>query len=159
FATAHGARGDAQKMASLAPYVAEPARAELMRRDPQNTPVSRVIVGAQRVYSVVVAERAVDVYVEFEASTTAGDRTWYTVERWRFTRSADARTKPPRVARDFPCPSCGAPWQPAQMGTTICAYCGQAVDNGRFDWQVAAIDLAHADPRPPTLTHEVPERG
>jgi uncharacterized Zn finger protein (UPF0148 family) len=165
FATAHGARGDARKMAALAPYVGDAARTALLNRDPTGTPVTRVIVGALRVYDSNVPRAAPDygqawIGVELEANYTAGGHTWYTVERWSFLRALGVKTKPPRTTREFPCPNCGAPWAAKDAaGGQVCASCGEAVDNGRFDWQVSAINLMHADPRPPTLTHEVPERG
>ncbi len=161
YATAHGARGNPAAMAALAPYVAEEQRAALLQRAPAGAPVSRVIVGSQRVYDVRAAPDGRSlVGVEFESNYTAGNKSWYTVERWVFARATSARTKPPRPTRDFPCPNCGAPWQAKDAaGGQICAYCNQVVDNGRFDWQVASIDLRHSDPRPPTVTAEVPERG
>ncbi|HTJ41918.1 MAG TPA: Tim44-like domain-containing protein [Kofleriaceae bacterium] len=160
FATAHEARGDKQKMEALAPYVNDQARAALVSREPAGVPVMRVIVGALRVFDTRAHEGRNWIGVEYEANYTAGGNTWYTVERWGFTRNALARTKPPRLTKDFPCPNCGAPWQSKDAGgAQQCAYCNEVVDNGRFDWQVVTVDLRHADPRPPTLTHEVPERG
>ncbi len=41
----------------------------------------------------------------------------------------------------------------------MCASCGQAVDNGRFDWVVQQISVASIDQRPPSLLAEVEERG
>jgi Tim44-like domain len=107
---------------------------------------------------------AVLIGVELEANYTVEHdghfRTFYVVERWRLTRAAAARTRPRDLAKGFPCPNCGAPWQAAvTKGTQQCASCGQVVDNGRFDWQVIGLDLVHARPQPPTLTTEVPERG
>jgi hypothetical protein len=167
FATAHGARGTPQ-LAALAPYVSDGARAELAERAPPGGTVSRVIVGAQRIGGVELPDGDAGqqrIHVEYEANytTTAADRTqhtWYTVERWTYARAAGARSKPPRTGRDFPCPNCGAPWQAVDAGgAQACAYCNEVVDNGRFDWQVVGIELRHADPRPPTVTGEVPERG
>jgi uncharacterized Zn finger protein (UPF0148 family) len=165
FATAHGARGNPTAMGGLAPYVSADARAALLARDPAGAPVSRVIVGALRVYDThVPPPDAPDAYawigVELEANYTAGNHTWYTVERWGFRRAIAARTKPPRTTRDFPCPNCGAPWAAFEVGGgQVCSSCREIVDNGRFDWQVVSVDLRHAEPRPPTLTNEVPERG
>jgi hypothetical protein len=160
FATAHGARGDARKMAALAPYLGADARNALVNRDPTGVPVTRVIVGALRVYDTnVPGSGTAWIGVELEANYMAGGHTWYTVERWGFVRATTARTRP-RVTRDFPCPNCGAPWAAKDSaGGQVCASCNEAVGNGRFDWQVSTIGLLHADPRPPTLTHEVPERG
>jgi hypothetical protein len=97
--------------------------------------------------------------VEFEANLATAQHTYYSVETWLFARDASRRSKPPAASRDFPCPNCGAPWQASASGTQVCASCGQAVDNGRFDWVVEEITLASQDERPPTLTTEVEERG
>jgi hypothetical protein len=69
------------------------------------------------------------------------------------------QSKPPGATRSFPCPNCGAPWQASRTTTQVCASCGQAVDNGRFDWIVEQTSLRSSDERPPTLTTEDPERG
>ena len=173
FATAHGARGRPGALDQLAPYVGPGPRNALAKREPVGATVTRVIVGAQRVFDVHLPDKnprpdapppRMTIAVEFEANYTAGTtpkdlHTWYTVERWTFARDPAVRTRPPKV-RAFVCPNCGAPWQARDSaGTQACAYCGEVVDNGRFDWQVVGIELCSADPRPPTLTAEVPERG
>lgn len=162
FAAAHRARHSADALAAVAPYVSEAARAELAGRAP-GQPVVQVVVGALRTHSVEVPEAApgarVRVGIEYEANIATAAGTSYCVEIWLFSRDAAARSKPPGATRTFPCPNCGAPWQAAHSGTQVCASCGQAVDNGRFDWVVEDISLASSDQRPPTLTTEVPERG
>src|SRR5262249_25197169 len=95
----------------------------------------------------------------YEANIATAEHTYYTVESWLYGRDANVQSKPPGATRTFPCPNCGAPWQASNSGTQVCASCGKAVDNGRFDWVVGQISLASSDPRPPTLTTEVPERG
>jgi predicted lipid-binding transport protein (Tim44 family) len=131
-------------------------------------PVVQVVVGALRTYRVEVPEGPVDpqgrprrvhVGIEYEANIATAERTYFCVERWLFGRDASAHSKPPGAARTFPCPNCGAPWQAAQSGTQVCASCGEAVDNGRFDWVVEQIATSACDERPPTLTSEVAERG
>jgi uncharacterized Zn finger protein (UPF0148 family) len=168
FSTAHRARHTAEALAAVAPYVGEAARPALAARAPIGEPVVQVVVGALRTYRVEVPDdalgpgarpRRVRVGIEYEANVATAGHTYYSVESWLFGRDANVHSKPPGVARTFPCPNCGAPWQAAQSGTQVCASCGQAVDNGRFDWIVEQISLASCDERPPTLTTEVPERG
>jgi len=106
----------------------------------------------------------VTVSVELETNYTVGagrqQRTKFAVERWTFARKVGARTRPPDPARTFPCPNCGAPWQGVDSADgQRCTSCGEVVDNGRFDWQVIAINLRHERDQPPTLTREVEERG
>ena len=161
FSTAHRARHAAEALARVAPYVSEAARASLAERAPAGEPVEQVIVGALRTYQVELPEGAgrVRVGIEYEANVATARHTYYCVERWLFARDAGVQSKPPGAARTFPCPNCGAPWEAARSGTQVCASCGQAVDNGRFDWVVEDAELASSDERPPTLTSEVPERG
>jgi hypothetical protein len=168
FSTAHRARGSAEQLATVAPYVGEAARAALAQREPAGEPVVQVIVGALRVVRVDVPAAPADeqgrphrvqIEVEYEANVATAQHTYYSVESWLFGRDATRRSKPPGAHADFPCPSCGAPWQASASGTQVCASCGQAVDNGRFDWVVEQISLASIDERRPTLTTEVPERG
>jgi len=166
FSTAHRARHTAQTLATIAPYVSEPARAALAERAPAGEPVAQVIVGALRTYRVDVPgddasgpPRRVRVGLEYEANIATAHHTYYCVESWLFGRDASVHSKPPGATRTFPCPNCGAPWQATESGTQVCASCGQAVDNGRFDWVVEQISLTSCDERPPTLTTEVPERG
>lgn len=161
FSTAHRARHAAEALGQVAPYVSEAARASLAERAPVGEPVQQVIVGALRTYQVELPEGAgrVRVGIEYEANVATARHTYYCVERWLFARDAGVQSKPPGAARTFPCPNCGAPWEAARSGTQVCASCGQAVDNGRFDWVVEEAELASSDERPPTLTTEVPERG
>jgi predicted lipid-binding transport protein (Tim44 family) len=168
FSTAHHARHAADALAAVAPYVSEAARAELAARAPVGQPVRQVVVGALRAVRVDVPDAATDaagqprrvrIELEYEANLATAAHTYYTVESWLFSRSAAVQSKPPGAARTFPCPNCGAPWQAASSGTQVCASCGQAVDNGRFDWVVDQVSLRSSDERPPTLTTEVPERG
>ena len=168
FSTAHRARGTPAGLASIAPYVSPPAQRALAQRAPAGEPVQQVIVGALRLVRVDVPAQAADAQghplrerlaVEYEANVATARHTYYSVETWLFGRDATRTSKPPGAHEDFPCPNCGAPWQASQSGTQVCASCGQAVDNGRFDWAVEQITLASLDERAPTLTTDVPERG
>ncbi len=162
FATAHRARHREETRATLAPYVALPAREHLAARIPTLEPVQSVVVGAQRTIALHLSSGEPDLHritVEYEANVTVAKATYFSVERWTFVRAPDARSKPPDPSRRFPCPNCGAPWEAANTGTQQCASCREIVDNGRFDWSVSAIELRSMDRRQPTLVGEVPERG
>lgn len=162
FSTAQRARHSRDALAHVAPYVGEAARDALAGRAPVGQPVRQVVVGAMRTFDVdLPAERSgrARIGIEYEANVATADHTYFSVERWVFGRAAAATSKPPDATRAFPCPNCGAPWQANDSGTAVCAYCGQAVDNGRFDWVVEQIELVSLDERPPSLTAEVPERG
>ena len=167
FSTAQRARSSAELLATVAPYVSSPARATLQTRG-IGIPVVSVVIGAMRTYRVDVPPSPVDasgapnrirVGVQFEANVSTAGTTEFTVEKWLFARDATRLSKAPGASKGFPCPNCGAPWQASQSGTQQCAACGEIVDNGRFDWFVEDISLEHVDPRPPSMTDEVPERG
>ncbi len=167
FSTAQRARGSADTLGTVAPYVSELARQHLLQRTP-GLPVQSAIVGAMRVFRVEVPQTPVDangiamrvrIGVEYEANVTTAEHTYYTVETWLFGREATRLSKAPGSSKEFPCPNCGAPWQSSETGTQKCASCREVVDNGRFDWIVEQISLASSDERAPTVTKEVPERG
>ena len=168
FSTAHRARSSPEMLAAIAPYVAPAARSALASRAPQGVAVQQVIVGAMRVFRAEIPDTPKDsmdrpnrvrIGIEFEANVATADHTYFSVESWLFGRDATRSSKAPEVARNFPCPNCGAPWQATSTGTQRCASCNQVVDNGRFDWVVEQLALASIDERPPTLTSSVPERG
>jgi hypothetical protein len=155
------------KLATVAPYVSEPARQQLAGRAP-GVEVQSVVVGALRAVDMNIPPAPIGenglplrqrIEVEIEANVTTKEHTYYNVETWGFERDANRPSKPPGSSKGFPCPNCGAPWQASQTGTQVCASCGQTVDNGRFDWTVADIRLDSADERGPTLTNDVAERG
>ena len=163
FSTAQRARANPEALAAVAPYVSDQARTELATRASAGA-VQQVVVGSLRVDSVRVPSPIADgsfveIAVEYEANVATAQHTYYSIETWTFKRAANRHSKPPGAAHTFPCPNCGAPWQAAAMGTQVCASCGQAVDNGRFDWVVDRVDVDTNDERPPTVTEEVPERG
>lgn len=161
FSTAHRARSTADKLAAaVGPYLNATARTALETREPVGTPVEQVVVGALRLTRVDTFEqRRVCISVEYEANVATAQHTYYSVESWLFARDVGVKSKPPGVARTFPCPNCGAPWESSATGTQQCASCGQVVDNGRFDWVVVQASLSSVDERPPTLTNNPPERG
>jgi DNA-directed RNA polymerase subunit RPC12/RpoP len=168
YAAAHQRRHDERQLAELAPYVSLHARRALIARQPVGQPVTGVTVGALRVKSVDLPEdpggaaAVVTVTLEFEAnySIGAGDDTRrFVVEDWVLRRAAAARTRPPVGGQRFTCPNCGAPFQSDDAaGSQKCASCGEVVDNGRFDWQVAEVRLLQQRSRLPGLEQEVPER-
>ena len=172
YAAAHRARGTGT-LDELGPYLGRNARQALAARKPTGVPVSGVVIGAMRAYRVDVPSAdeiaarptlKARIGLEFEANYSVGapgqQRKIFAVETWLLARSVAARTKPPMPARTFPCPNCGAPWQDADAGRSQkCAYCGEVVDNGRFDWQVEEIVLRHEKRGLPSLDQEVEERG
>jgi inner membrane protein import complex subunit Tim44-like protein len=142
----------------------------LHARPPVGAPVQSVVVGAMRVLGARAnppdpARRMHEVKVEIESNVTtvaagADDSAAsadYLKEIWILSRRAQVHTRPWKGVRTFGCPACGAPV--TSIGDGGCRACGQAMENGRFDWQVASTEVIASEPRPPTLTGEVEERG
>jgi hypothetical protein len=167
YARAHRSRTDPPALAALTPYLSEGARTHLAQLPPPGVPVTAVVVGALRVLDVALpapnaAPARVRVSLEFETNLTTGaagsEQTWYVVERWNLVRDAAARTRPPEQVKSLHCPNCGAPFAPAGEPNR-CAYCGENVAGGRFDWSVETIQPVRREARPPALTSTVEEVG
>jgi len=168
YAAAQRARRDDGALALLAPYLSPAVRANLAARIPIQ-PVVSVLVGAARLQGGRVdaanpASRRHEVKIEIESNVTvaapAPDEPasmCYLKEAWILSREAQAHTRPWKGTRTFGCPACGAP--ATKIAATGCRACGQALDNGRFDWQVTSVEVLESDPRPPALTGEVEEHG
>ena len=161
YAAAHGARADATRMAGLAPYLSDEVRAGLARRAP-GAAVTRVVIGSMRVLAVEVPggqppEGAARVRLGFEANMSAGDRRLLVEEVWTLRRDARARSRPPEAARSLGCPNCGAPFTSAD--SRRCDHCGEVVADGRFEWQVQAIQVVKEAPLPRALGGTVAEAG
>jgi hypothetical protein len=156
YAAAHLARADAGKLAALAPYLSPAAAAWLQSR--QSAPPRAVVVAALQVEGGKLVGDHLQLDVKVEANL-AGDDTLYVVEHWRFVRAVAVQTKPPVRVHTWPCPNCGAPWQANAQDANACAYCGQVVAHGKFDWQVETIRLESQRSVGPTLTGTVDEEG
>ena len=129
-----------------------------------------VIVGAMRVVSVGVPAQPVDaqgnptwsqITLHFESNMTVGPpdacHTYYVHERWTLARQATAHSRPPAKARSLDCPNCDAAFESSDGAT--CSYCGEVVNNGRFEWLVTNASLVHQEARPPMLRGHARERG
>lgn len=161
YASAHEARGRGQ-LDPLAAYLRPAARQTLAGR-PGLTAVRTVVIGALRYLDVegFGADGPIKVTVEIEANYTelssAGEHTFYVVERWTLSRSPSARSRPPDKASIIGCPNCGAPL--SALRGNRCNYCQQIVDTGQFDWMVESIDELDRMQRPPQLTSDTEEVG
>jgi predicted RNA-binding Zn-ribbon protein involved in translation (DUF1610 family) len=162
YARVHEARNDPEAMASLAPYVVTGAREALARRDPTDAKITQVVIGSMQVISLKTGDAETTIEVRFESNVTAehpnGERSSdYLVEQWRLIRAASVRSKPPEQALALKCPNCGAPFE--STDDQRCDYCGEIVDNGRFDWFVNRTSLRQSEQRPPALGGYAPEVG
>lgn len=168
YAQAHEASARPGDLDALSPYLSPSVREHLGRRTPLHASVANVVIGAMRFTEVCAPQAAartgeqpgtISITVEFESnmSVTSPERaeTCFVIERWSFQRAANVTTRPPAAARDFPCPNCGGPFTSSDRQR--CDYCGEVVDNGRFDWTVTGIQLVSEARHPPTLTGTVAE--
>jgi predicted lipid-binding transport protein (Tim44 family) len=167
YARAQEARANPEALSTLSPYLGPRARGDLQGRALDGAPVQAVVIGEMRVTDVVVPGAPtpnvseptfVLVSVDFVANLSfANGPTQYVREGWRLARSSTAVTRPWKGTRTFNCPACGAPLEAS--GQSRCASCGNAVDDGQFDWQVRDIALYEVVSQPPALTQTVEERG
>jgi hypothetical protein len=157
YAEAQTARG-LGKMDRLAPYFRPAARDHLDGLGAY--PVEGIVVGAMRFVSFRPNPR-LTVEVEIEANYAEqyaeSKRGLYARERWVFSRSRTAHSRPPEKVRVFDCPGCGAPVERLVGGT--CQFCSRVVDTGEFDWVVDSITVLERSTRGPMLTGTVEEQG
>jgi predicted lipid-binding transport protein (Tim44 family) len=152
YAAAQRRRGG--QLQTLQPYLSPAAASQLDGRGP---PPQQVVVGALRIAQAGVRPTGARVLVHIEATLLGAGRPVAAVERWMFTRSLEAKTKPPERTRSWPCPNCGAPWQPSP--TRTCANCGQPVQVGTFDWCVEQAWVESETTAVASLTGTVEEYG
>jgi uncharacterized Zn finger protein (UPF0148 family) len=170
YARAHHARSNHEALAALAPYLSARARTALeafpLPGAPETMPTLAVILGAVHVEQVTVplpesGGTNVWVVLRIESNVTLGDagseKNFYVRETWDLARNVAVRSKPPEAVRSFHCPNCGAPF--ASSDGDRCAFCGEIVSGGRFDWTVMTIRDVSAEARPPALTGTVEEQG
>ena len=156
YATAQRVRNDPNNLARLAPYLSAASRDLLARRGAR---IEQVVVGSLRIVGATLdPDGSSRVVVAIEANLARRDGTLAAKERWAFVRARGVKTKPPERTRTWPCPNCGAPWQPGSTPGT-CSYCQAVVEGGRFDWSVDQIYLDAETPVGPTLTGTVEEIG
>ncbi|MCA9551101.1 MAG: TIM44-like domain-containing protein [Myxococcales bacterium] len=154
-------RGDTS---GIAPYLAPALQRAIEQHRGPVARVEAVIVGAlefKRYAGPTAYVPAHQVWVSFDANYTevlrdGTTRTFWVVEHWRLRRDAQARTRSPEAVAAFNCPSCGAA---AGYTNGVCGYCGQKVDEGRFEWSVVEIQTVRKEPRGPGLGHHAPEQG
>jgi len=160
YAEVQAARGNGT-LAMLAPYLADSAHQGLVRG--HATRVEAVVIGSLRYVDVQVApnDPRIRVHVEFQANYTEIEGgqpcTYYVVETWYLSRSATARSRPPKRAKVIGCPNCGAPLD--RIVNATCGYCQAVVSTGDFDWRIEFVSVSVKERRPPALTSNVEERG
>ena len=151
---AHVARGDAQALALLSPYLSSEARKSLASRELTGVRISNVTIGSMQVTSLHVGAEVTRIDLRFWSNVSAEDASWYLVEEWQLARHSGVQSKSPDSMCVLSCPNCGAPFE-----STVephCRYCCELVDGGRFDWFVIGMRLREARWRPPDLLRCTP---
>ena len=164
YAKAHQARGKgAAAINELSPYLSEPARQNLLQRNPSGLrEVKGVIVGALSITNVIGLETPViRATMLFEANYTEvlgqTEMSYYVQERWDLERKRDLLSPTPAQATALHCPRCGGALQKNSAGA--CAFCGARIESGEFQWYVRDIALLRREAKGPLLTSNVPEVG
>ena len=154
YAAAHRERGDS-KLLRLQPYLSPAALDQLGTR---GVAPQQVVIGTLQIEDHSAEPPGRDqIRVRIEATHIGARAPVYVVEHWVFSRSVDAKSRPPERTRTWPCPNCGAPWQPSP--TRQCAHCGQAMEVGKFDWCVEDIAVESEARALASLTGTIAEYG
>jgi hypothetical protein len=162
YAALHGARGQ-RRLDHLAPYLSPSARGTLEALSPGVTEVRGVVVGmlafepsCRSTPGVVYAQLRIKAnYTEVREG--GPPVSYFTEESWLFSRKEGVQTRKREGAHTFGCPGCGGPLDRAYQGR--CARCGQAVENGDFDWVVSQITVHEREVRRHLLGATVEEVG
>jgi hypothetical protein len=159
YAEAHTARANGA-LETLAPYLSTAARATLAAL-PANG-IEGIVIGGMRTESISTLGASVLLDVVFTSNLAEKDfvgkpAAVYMEERWRLSRDASAKSRPPSRSRLIGCPSCGAP-----LDKTIgekCGYCGAVSKPRELDWYVERVDILQREARGPMLTGTTEEVG
>ncbi|MEO7729788.1 MAG: TIM44-like domain-containing protein [Kofleriaceae bacterium] len=138
----------------LQPYLSPAALGQL---DARGAAPQQVVIGTLRIENSSLGATRAQILVRIEATLLGTGTPIFAVEHWMFTRGAEAKSHPPERTRTWPCPNCGAPWQPSP--TRVCAHCGEAVKAGQFDWCVSQVWVDSESTALASLTGTVPEYG
>jgi hypothetical protein len=162
YASVQRARSDRAALDALAPYLDESVRGALLRQD--GASADQVVVGALRIEALTLpdgAEARVHIALSYEANlrlSRGGEaRQLYLRERWRLSRGAEVRTKPPGSYERLGCPNCAAPFRSSDQRR--CDYCHQVVGDGRFSWVLTQREVLSERATLGGLGQQVEERG
>lgn len=155
------ARHDPRALAGLAPYWTSAAMASLAARAPRGGRVDAVVVGSLTPGGGLEGPGQIWIDCSFESNlhieVAPRPVTQYVQETWTFSRAQNAKTRPWTGVRNLGCPNCGAPRGGGVYA--VCAACGQAVGDGRFDWQVVSMSVNNVEEKPHSLTGTSEEVG
>ena len=159
YAEAHTARANGT-LETLAPYLSTAARGTLATLPADG--IDGIVIGGMRTEAISTLGTTVLLDVVFTSNLAENDfvgkpAAVYMEERWRLSRDASAKSRPPARSRVIGCPSCGAP-----LDKTIgdkCGYCGAVSKPRELDWYVERVDILQREGRGPMLTGTTEEVG
>jgi hypothetical protein len=159
YAEAHTARATG-KLDLLEAYLSDDARRQLQTL-PANG-IDGIVIGGMRIDGITTSGPTLSLDVVFTSNLAEKDfagkpAAVYMQERWRLSRDAAARSRPPERARVIGCPSCGAPLD--KMMQQKCGYCGVSSKPGELDWFVESVEVLEREARGPMLTGTTEEVG
>jgi len=149
----------------LEPYIDDAPRQQLTALGTAAnglTEVTGVVLGTSKIVNVRNSQSGaeIDVYIEANYTEThqgGAQQSYYTEERWHFTRDAGVLSLPPGKIDAIHCPKCGGPLE--QNADGACPYCNTVVRGGQFHWFVVGIEVLDREQRGPQLTADTPEEG
>jgi predicted lipid-binding transport protein (Tim44 family) len=164
YARAQEARGKGT-VDLLTPYIDDASRQKLLSLGSAAsglTEVAGVVLGTSKIVDVSNGPQWTTINVFFEANYTetqqgGAQTSYYTEERWHFTREAGVQSLPPGKIDAIHCPKCGGPLERTADGA--CPYCNTVVRGGEFHWFVVGIEVLDREQRGPQLTEDTPEEG
>jgi len=148
----------------LRPYVSDRLWGPLVAGEPgrERPRVSQVIVGSLAIELISFEADHVAISCALqgnytETRTEAGT-TFFVSSQLVFRRNRGVVSLPPERMRSLSCPSCGAGEKLDREG--VCAFCGQAVPPGAFQWQLfSVLDYTRIPRAAMELAVDQPERG
>ncbi len=144
----------ATDLSALAPYVAGTLRQQAVRKTKESgvTGVYEILIGSVRMVAVDgFGGPQASIRVNFEANYTEhgafGERPYYVVEDWTFSRRGTGSFSAPEAILTLSCPGCGASVDVDVDGK--CRFCNRQVADGSVFWQLESITSVKREPRPP----------
>lgn len=157
------ARGGAN-LEGLRPYLSDLLWQKLSLGEPgvERAQVTHVIVGSLAIELIVFEPEWITISCALQGNYTetlsSRSTTYFTSTQLVFRRLPGVVSQPPERMRSLSCPSCGAGEKLDREG--VCAFCGQAVRPGAFQWQLhSLLDYSRIPRASLELPVDQPERG
>lgn len=149
FVRFHEARGR-RSPEGVAAYISPEVLNDITKLD-SVTAVVDIVVGSQKIQSILQVGQDIQVVATFEACYTeklpTGPFEVYCQERWTFTRKQGVVSAAPEDLLRLSCPSCGQTRQMKPDGS--CPSCKRVVNRGNFNWVLCKRAVISRQAKPP----------